>query len=83
MIIASMIIRTLPEKAEEVVLGLKKLPNVTTHGIHKDENIIAVIEAEKEVHLEDLAKYITAEFDGVLGTYPTFIGNEEQLDENI
>ena len=83
MIIASMVIKTLPEKAEDVVLGLKKLPNVTTHGIYKDENIIVVIEAEKEGHLEDFSKYVTHEFDGVLGTYPTFIGNEEQLDGNI
>lgn len=81
MIIASMIIKALPENIDEVVLKLNNIPNVTTYGVHKEENIIVLIEADSEDQLKDLARYINSEFEGVLGTYPTFIGSEEEMEE--
>lgn len=83
MIIASMIIKALPENIDELVLKLNNIPNVTTYGVHKEENIIVLIEADSEDQLKDLSRYINSEFDGVLGTYPTFISSEEELDEEI
>ena len=78
MIIASMIVKTMLGKAEEVMLKLSKLPNISTHGIYKEDNIIVVIEAEKEEELESFAKYISSEIDDVLGVYPTFISAENE-----
>ena len=81
MIIASMIVRTLPDKVDETILELQKLPYVTTHGVHKDDNIIVLVEAESEEKLKDLGRYINSEFEHVLGTYPTFISADEDLTE--
>ena len=83
MIIASLIVKTIPEYAEDTALKLSKLPNVSTHGIYKGDNIIVLIEAEKEEQLEDFSKYIINEFDGILGTYPTFVSSEDNLPETM
>jgi nitrate reductase NapAB chaperone NapD len=83
MIIASMIVKVLPENIDDVVLKLNNIPNVTTYGVHKEENIIILIEADSEDQLKDLARYINSEFDGILGTYPTFIGSDEDVEEAL
>jgi len=77
-----MIIKTEDGKAEDVVLKLKGIPNLTTHGIYKENNIIVVLEAEKEEELENLSRYIMNEFDGIIGTFPTFIASEDDIAEN-
>lgn len=81
MIIASMIITTKTGMAEEVALQLKRIPNLTTHGVYKGDNIIVVLEAEKEEELVNMSRYIMNEFEGILGTYPTFIANENDFEE--
>lgn len=81
MIIASMIVTTKTGMAEEVTLQLKRVPNLTTHGVYKGDNIIVVMEAEKEEELVNISHYIMNEFDGILGTYPTFMASEDDLDE--
>lgn len=81
MIIASMIVTTQTGIAEEVALQLKGIPNLTTHGVYKGDNIIVVMEAEKEEDLVNMSRYIMNEFEGILGTYPTFIANEDDLEE--
>lgn len=81
MIIASMIITTQTGMAEEVALQLKRIPNLTTHGVYKGDNIIVVMEAEKEEELVNMSRYIMNEFEGILGTYPTFIANENDFEE--
>lgn len=73
MLVASMIVKITPEKAEEVAQQLERIPNVTTYGVHKQNNIIVVVEAHDEAQLENFSKYITEEFDGVLGVFPTFV----------
>lgn len=83
MIISSMIIKALPENIDELVLELNNIPSVTTYGVHKEENIIVLVEADSEDQLKDLSRYINSEFDGVLGTYPTFIGSEEEMKEEM
>ncbi len=77
MIVASLIVKCDPVYVNEIVIRLNKIPDVTTYGVHKENNIIALIEAETEVQLKELSRYISSEFEGVLGTYPTFIGNDD------
>jgi nitrate reductase NapAB chaperone NapD len=77
MIISSMIVTTKTGKAEETALNLKRIPNVSTHGVYKGDNIIVVAEAEKEEDLVNLARYIMNEYPDVLGTFPTFISSDE------
>jgi nitrate reductase NapAB chaperone NapD len=76
-----MIVKTLKDKAEEVALQLKRIPNVSTHGIYKEDNIVVVLEAEREEELENLSRYIMSEFEGILGIYPTFVGSEDNVGE--
>lgn len=77
MIVASLIVKCDKAHVNEIVIELNKIPDVTTYGIHKENNIIALIEAESEVQLKELSRYISSEFEGVMGTYPTFIGNDD------
>ncbi|HEY4756582.1 MAG TPA: chaperone NapD, partial [Ignavibacteriaceae bacterium] len=81
MIIASMIVTTQKGMAEEVALQLKRVPNLTTHGVYKGDNIIVVMEAEKEEELVNMSRYLMNEFEGILGTYPTFMASEDEVDE--
>ncbi len=81
MIIASMVVTTKTGMAEEVALQLKRIPNLTTYGVYKGDNIIVIMEAEKEEDLVNLSRYIMNEFEGILGTYPTFMASENEADE--
>jgi len=77
MLIASMIVKVVPEKAEEVVQSLGRIPNVTTYGVHKENNLILVAEAHDVEQLENLSKYIMNTFDEVLGVFPTYVTADE------
>ena len=76
-----MIVTTQKGMAEEVALQLKRVPNLTTHGVYKGDNIIVVMEAEKEEELVNMSRYLMNEFEGILGTYPTFMASEDEVDE--
>jgi len=73
MLIASMIVKSVPEKAEETAQLLGRIPNVTTYGVHKDNNIIVVAEAHDVKQLENLSKYLLNEYDDVIGVFPTYL----------
>ncbi len=77
MIVASMIIKVKPEKAEETAKLISEIPSITTYGVHKEDNIIAVIEAETGKELESLSQSILREFENVLGLYPTYLTTDE------
>lgn len=76
-----MIVTTQKGMAEEVALQLKRVPNLTTHGVYKGDNIIVVMEAEKEEELVNMSRYLMNEFEDILGTYPTFMASEDEVDE--
>lgn len=76
-LIAGMIVKVDPERAGEVARQLGRIPNVSTYGVHKEENIVLVAEGHDEGQLENLARYIVGTFEGVRGVYPTFIGSDE------
>ena len=80
MIIASMIVRVEKEKVLDTILELQKIPSVTTHGVYKEDNIIVLVEADSTDQLKDLGRYISSEFDGVIGTYPTFVSADEDIE---
>jgi nitrate reductase NapAB chaperone NapD len=77
MLIASMIVKVVPEKAEEVAQSLGRIPNVTTYGVHKENNIIVVAEAHDVEQLENLSKYLMMEYENVLGVFPTYLTSDE------
>ena len=81
-LISSMIVRVKPEKAEEIAQQLKKIPNVETHGVHKEENIILVAEGRDVRQIENLVTYINQEFPDVAGVYPTYLNWDEDMEDN-
>lgn len=78
MLIASMIVKVIPEHAEEVAQQLERTPNITSYGVHKENNIIIVTEAHDVEQLENIARYILETYPDVLGVFPTFVGSEEE-----
>jgi nitrate reductase NapAB chaperone NapD len=81
MLVASMVVKVEPEHAAEAARQLGRIPGVTTYGVHKEENIVVVAEAHDEGQLENLARYIMGNFEGVWGIYPTFVASEDSLDD--
>jgi nitrate reductase NapAB chaperone NapD len=77
-----MIVRVKAEKAEEIAQQLKKIPNVETHGVHKEENIILVAEGRDVRQIENLVAYINQEFPDVAGVYPTYLNWDEDIQES-
>lgn len=78
MLVASMIVKADPGRAEEVARQLGRMPNVTSYGVHKEENIVLVAEAHDEAQLENLARYILDTFEDAWGVFPTFVGDDEE-----
>ncbi len=79
-LISSMIVRVKPEKADEILAQLAKIPDVETHGVHKEENIILVAEGKDVGQIENLVTYINQEFRGVVGVYPTYFNWDEDIE---
>ena len=82
MYIASMIIRVNPQKAQQIADELEELDNVTTYGVHKEENIVLVAEALEVKELENLSRYILETYDDVIGVFPTYLTYDEET-ENV
>lgn len=78
MLISSMIVKVEPAKAEKVAHQLGRVPNVTTYGVHRENNVIIVAEMHDAEQLENLSKYILNEFDGVSGIFPTYVAVDEE-----
>ncbi|MBW2328439.1 MAG: chaperone NapD [Deltaproteobacteria bacterium] len=80
MAILGFLIHTLDENVQEVEAKVKKMPEITTYGIHQDHFIVTVA----EVAADDVEKTMNKikELDGVLTTYTTYLTIEDEIDEN-
>jgi len=81
MIIAGVVIVTTEQASDTVLDALKAIQNITTYGIHKDNNIIAVFEGETPRDLEFLNNRLLKEIPEILGIYPAYVTYEDELDE--
>ena len=77
--IAGVVVLTKAEEAMNVLEALKKFDNVTTYGVHKENNIIAVLEAEETKSLEKISQKISSEISGILGIYPAYVNFEDEM----
>lgn len=77
MLITGIIVKTLPDKAEQTMQQLQAYPQVTTYGVYRGDNIVAVVEAEAAVELETLSRQIVEECDDALGVYPAYLTSDE------
>ena len=80
MAILGFLIHTLDEDVQEVEAKVKKMPEITTYGVHQDHFIVTVA----EVPADDVEKTMNRikELDGVLTTYTTYLTIEDEIDEN-
>jgi len=78
--IAGVVVVTAKTESLKVLDHLETMDNVTTYGIHKDTNIVAVFEADSPKGLEGLSKQIQNDVPGVLGIYPAYVNYEEEED---
>lgn len=80
MAITGFLIHTLDEDVREVEAKVKKMPEITTYGIHQDHFIVTVA----EVPADDVEKTMNKikELDGVLTIYTTYLTIEDEIDEN-
>ena len=80
MAITGFLIHTLDADVREVEAKVKKMPEITTYGIHQDHFIVTVA----EVPADDVEKTMNKikELDGVLTIYTTYLTIEDEIDEN-
>ncbi len=75
--IAGVVVLTVPEKTNDILLQLNKIKNVTTYGVHKENFIVAVFEGETPNELEEMSDKIIKTIPGVLGIYPAYVNFED------
>lgn len=76
--IAGVVIVTSEKESMQVLEKLSNVENVTTYGIHKDNNIITVFEGDSPKALEEMNKNIVKNIQGVLGIYPAYVNYEDE-----
>ncbi len=79
--IAGVIIITDKSKTANVLNQLNKVENVTTYGVHKDNNIVAVFEGDSPSQLEKMNDEIVKKIDGIFGIYPAYVNFEDEIAE--
>lgn len=76
MLTSGVVILTKPSHTHSVLDALQTFENVTTYGVHKGFNIIAVLEGTTAKYLEELTKKIQ-QLQGVVLVNPSYINFEE------
>jgi nitrate reductase NapAB chaperone NapD len=80
MLVASMVVKVDAAQAEELSRQFGRIPGLTTYGVHKDDNVVVVAEAQDEAQLENMARYILDHFEGAWGVFPTFVASDNDVD---
>jgi nitrate reductase NapAB chaperone NapD len=81
--IAGVVIITDKKKTAHVLNKLNSIENITTYGVHKDNNIIAVFEGETPTQLEKLNDEILNSVEGIYGIYPAYVNFEDEFSEEF
>lgn len=80
MAIMGFLVHALDKDVRDVEAKVKKMPGMTTYGIHQDHFIVTVAEAPSD-KIEKAVDRIK-ELDGVLTIYTTYLTIEDEIDEN-
>ncbi len=73
MFLASMIFQVEPNGVDDTRKQLDKIPELSLHGLHDDDVIVAVAETEDEQRLQQLSERIIARYESIKTIYPTFL----------
>ena len=77
MIVAGVVIETLPGKAPGLVPRLARMEGLRIHGGDGDRRLAAVWTASDAHTLERFAEALVASVPDVVGVFPTFVGKSE------
>ncbi|HET7753122.1 MAG TPA: hypothetical protein VFK85_04365 [Anaeromyxobacteraceae bacterium] len=77
MIVAGIVIETVPGAAARVSARLVTRDDVEVTGGDGDSRVAIVCEAADGVALEEFAEGLVAEDEEILGVYPTFVGDDQ------
>ncbi len=77
MAIAGLLVHTLPEDLAAVEAEIRRMPEMTTYGIHQDQYIVVVA----EVPSDRMEKRVDAikDIEGVLTIYTTYVTLEDEF----
>ena len=78
MVVAGVVIETLPGRAREVAIRLAGVNGLRIAGGDGDSRLAAVIEAGDARRLEEWAEELLREDGDVLGILPTFVGDDAE-----
>lgn len=76
MVIAGVVIETLPGRAPEVALRLASLDGVRVKGGDGDRRLAVVVSAPNGGELERWAEGLVRDDEAVLGVFPTYVGED-------
>jgi len=79
--IAGVVIITDKQKTAHVLNKLNNIEKVTTYGVHKDNNIVAVFEGDSPSELEKMNAKIIKQIDGIHGIFPAYVNFEDEFAE--
>jgi hypothetical protein len=74
MVVAGVLIETLPGAEPRVAARLARTPGVTLHGGDGARRIAAVLTGASGATLEDLTQRLIASDEEILAVLPTFVG---------
>jgi len=76
-VIAGVLIETVPGAEPRVAARLLSVMGITLHGGDGHRRIAAVIEAPSGETLELISQRLLASDEEILGIFPTFVGSED------
>lgn len=77
MVIAGVVIETLPGRAADVAARLDGVSGLDVQGHDGDRRVAAVWSAPEGAQLESLSELLCRSDPDVLGVFPTFVGDDE------
>jgi nitrate reductase NapAB chaperone NapD len=77
MIVAGVVIQTIPGRQADVIARLVDVPGLQIKGGDGRDRIAAVWSAESAHSLEEIVESLVEIDEDVIGVYPTFVGEDE------
>lgn len=78
MIVAGVVVQTVPRAAETVAVRLRGVPGFQIHGDDGDSRIATVWTGASGEELEALGESLVERDPEILGIYPTFAGDDRE-----
>ncbi|GAB4185565.1 MAG: hypothetical protein Kow00108_23040 [Calditrichia bacterium] len=78
--VAGVVILADNTKVKSIYQNLQKYSNITTYGVHHENQIVAVFEADSSNELELMSEEIKEKEEGILGIFPAYVNFEDEVE---